>query len=941
MSDHPTNSDTTRAQPRDGLEARAEGFAIFAPDGRLLRADSLARAWLESSLMSGGTLEEALQAAALESARLEFQLLDARKLQVTARAVEGEAVIVLRELGQTELGQTELSQSDQQTDLDLRASRDAALSILDGVNNAMAVLDRDGRFEYANLAYAQMIKRTRDQLVGQTLFDISPPVLHAGIESMLEQIRSGEAVSKEITAPGQDGVSYLLIRNEPRWTDGQVSGTVISMTDLTDLKVAWSALEESRSFGTHIMEAMSQGLTVTDLEGRFEYANPAFCEMVGRSSKDIVGKVIFDLVDPTEHTALYGRLERRSEGKSETFETRLLRPDGSLIEASVQSSPRLRDGRRIGGISILTNITEQRQREAAVRQDVIWVEDMINSINGVLWESVNDGSGRGYRQTFVSPQVEFLLGYTPQEWMNDFDFWEDHLHPDDRDRTTQEFVEGNKSGRPYSLEFRMFARTGQAVWIRSLVTPRRVGDSQWARGIMLDITQRKQDEERLQALTEKMTFDAHHDALTGLPNRVLFEDRLQVALEGARRHGVKVAVMFLDLDRFKQVNDSLGHAVGDELICQVAQRLAHCLRLTDTLARRGGDEFTLVLPDLTDPRDAARVAHRLMDVLASPFHLAGQELFVTASLGISLYPLDGEDADTLQRNADVAMYHAKAAGRNGISYFDADMNAAAHRRLQLESDLRRALDRGELEAFYQPQMDAQSGQVVGFEALVRWRHPEFGLIPPLDFIPMARETGMIGRIDVWMLRQASHQIVAWDAAGLPRARVAVNVSSLRVDQMDLVDCVRFALLETTLSPDRLELELSETFVLRDPVEAAAQIVRLRELGVSVAMDDFGTGNSSLSLLHQLPFNRLKIDRSFVVGLNAQPSSRPLIEAMTVLAHKLQMDVVIEGVETLSDLDTARQIGCDIAQGFLYSRPVPALEAEAFLRQYEPQANPKA
>ena len=347
-----------------------------------------------------------------------------------------------------------------------------------------------------------------------------------------------------------------------------------------------------------------------------------------------------------------------------------------------------------------------------------------------------------------------------------------------------------------------------------------------------------------------------------------------------------------------------------------------------------------MLPDLTDPRDAARVAHRLMDVLASPFHLAGQELFVTASLGISLYPLDGEDADTLQRNADVAMYHAKAAGRNGISYFDSDMNIAAHRRLQLESDLRRALDRGELEAFYQPQMDAQSAQVVGFEALVRWRHPEFGLIPPLDFIPMARETGMIGRIDVWMLHQASHQIVAWDAAGLPRVRVAVNVSSLRVDQMDLVDCVRFALLETTLSPDRLELELSETFVLRDPTEAAAQIVRLRELGVSVAMDDFGTGNSSLSLLHQLPFNRLKIDRSFVIGLNAQPSSRPLIEAMTVLAHKLQMDVVIEGVETLSDLDAARQIGCDIAQGFLYSRPVPAPEAEAFLRQYEPQANPK-
>ena len=429
----------------------------------------------------------------------------------------------------------------------------------------------------------------------------------------------------------------------------------------------------------------------------------------------------------------------------------------------------------------------------------------------------------------------------------------------------------------------------------------------------------------------KLHHMALHDSLTRLPNRSLLEDRICQAIASSERSGKGFAVMFLDLDRFKTINDSLGHHYGDKLLQGVAERLSQALRAEDTVARLGGDEFVVLLVDVATPTVAANVAQKLLDRLALPIAVEGQEQIVSVSIGISLYPEDGTQLRDLMSNADSAMYHAKKMGRANFQFFTPQMNAAAGARLALERDLRRALDQGEFELHYQPKVDVASGAVHAMEALVRWRSPERGLVPPNDFIPVAEDIGLIIPLGAWVLREACRQNCAWQRAGLPPLRVAVNLSAYQFAQSNLPDFVAGVLAETGMAANCLELEVTESVVMHNPAEAALILERLHAQGIHISVDDFGTGYSSLSYLKQFRLDTLKIDRSFVRHISSDADDAAIVRSVIALAHSLRLRVIAEGVETDEQLAYLRHLGCDQYQGYLSSKPLPAAEFEAMMR----------
>jgi len=429
----------------------------------------------------------------------------------------------------------------------------------------------------------------------------------------------------------------------------------------------------------------------------------------------------------------------------------------------------------------------------------------------------------------------------------------------------------------------------------------------------------------------KLHHMALHDSLTRLPNRSLLEDRICQAIASSERSGKGFAVMFLDLDRFKTINDSLGHHYGDKLLQGVADRLSQALRAEDTVARLGGDEFVVLLVDVATPTVAANVAQKLLDRLALPIAVEGQEQIVSVSIGISLYPEDGTQLRDLMSNADSAMYHAKKMGRANFQFFTPQMNAAAGARLALERDLRRALDQGEFELHYQPKVDVASGAVHAMEALVRWRSPERGLVPPNDFIPLAEDIGLIIPLGAWVLREACRQNCAWQRAGLPPLRVAVNLSAYQFAQSNLPDFVAGVLAETGMAASCLELEVTESVVMHNPAEAALILERLHAQGIHISVDDFGTGYSSLSYLKQFRLDTLKIDRSFVRHISSDADDAAIVRSVIALAHSLRLRVIAEGVETDEQLAYLRHLGCDQYQGYLSSKPLPAAEFEAMMR----------
>lgn len=530
------------------------------------------------------------------------------------------------------------------------------------------------------------------------------------------------------------------------------------------------------------------------------------------------------------------------------------------------------------------------------------------------------------RIIFVNPAFERITGYSGQHAIGQTPALL-HSHEQDSKFYQRMWATINDEGRWHG-EIRN-RRADGSLYMQSLtvaaVTNARGAVTHYV-GVFDDLTQRKRTEDSIHRL-------ASYDPLTQLPNRTFFQENLARALLDATASGHKVALLLMDLDRFKNINDSLGHEAGDALLQIIGARLGGLTRRSDILARIGGDEFALVLPEVTDAAHADRVARKILGDIAHPLFLEGHEIEITGTIGICLFPDDAGSAGEMIRNADTAMYHAKALGRNTPQFYTPPMSQSVLSTLGMETGLRKALKQHEFTLYYQPQLDLRTGAIVNVEALIRWNRPGIGLVPPGNFIPLAEERGLISAIGRWTLQTAAEQIAEWDRLGLPPLTVAVNLSASQFHRGGLIDAVTQTLRRTGVSPQRLELEITEGIIAQD-TQATINILReLHDLGLRLSIDDFGTGYSSLSYLQRLPANKLKIDRSFVSAMSVDASAAGIVRGIIELAHGLGMIVIAEGVETDDQLAKLRNLSCDIAQGFLICRPLPASQLQDFIRNW--------
>ena len=664
--------------------------------------------------------------------------------------------------------------------------------------------------------------------------------------------------------------------------------------------------------------------------------SPGITDLLGVSQEDYIreGSDWSDYVHPDDRPRVQAESEA-SVANEEPFhsEFRALHADGRIVWVREDAVLiRDNDGTPLYWLGIMFDITSfvETQRDLMHLQNTYGA--LVEQIPAIVYQDATDDA---WTTVYVSPQITNLLGVLPEEWTGDSKLWSQMLHPDDRDRAIEEVDRGIESGEPYTVEYRMIARDGRVKWFQdtAVMLPDAEGNPAFTHGVMLDITERREAEERL-------TYLAYHDALTGMPNRAMFDELLELSLARARRADRGVAVLALDVDNFKLINDSLGHETGDHLIAQMAARLQEATRDTDLVARPGGDEFLMLLADLdqTSPVNdengaaiaAQSVAHRVMEAFEAPFEVDGTELYVTASIGISVFPLDAADGTSLLRNADSAVYLAKEAGPGGyvVNHLE---NDGALSKLSLSTRLRKAVEQQEWALHYQPLINLFTGDMYGVEALIRWPDPSGGLVPPGDFIPLAEEMGLIEAIGAWVVEEICRQDEIWRGEGL-ELEIGFNLSPRQLWQPDPVRRIADQVEGAGIDPQRITVEITESTAMHDPDRTLEVLHGFKDHGLKLAIDDFGTGYSSLARLRYMPVDVLKIDRTFVRDVNHDRQSASMVSAIIALASNLRMDPLAEGIETEEEWRFLAARGCGFGQGFLFSKPVPAAEISAMHRR---------
>jgi diguanylate cyclase (GGDEF)-like protein/PAS domain S-box-containing protein len=685
------------------------------------------------------------------------------------------------------------------------------------------------------------------------------------------------------------------------------------------------ALVESEMRFRALIENSSDGIALTGPDGVCIYAAPSTERILGYKPEELVGVNAFELIHPDDLKNAGQAMASLLTQPGSTVQScnRFLVKDGSWrwlegVATNLLYEPTVR--------AIVMNyrdVTERRLADEALRAS----EERFRSIQESALDAIITMNADGLITSW-NPQAETTFGWTSDEMVGRrlADTIVPPEHRDAHSRGLERFLntgEGEVINK--RIEITALDRDGREFPVELAVVPLYRDDAVSFCAFIRDIRERKKAEETIRHL-------AYHDVLTGLPNRVLFEERLRIELAQARRSRQKVAVMCLDLDRFKIVNDTVGHSGGDQLLQEVASEFAETIREGDAVARVGGDEFSFLLPGVERAEDAAVVAERVLNIIRHPRVIAGQRFRVTTSIGITIFPRDGENVESLIRNADTAMYRAKERGRDNFQVFTPAMEATLFEVLALENDLNQALEREELVVHYQPVMEIRSGRIIGAEALLRWQHPERGLVGPDEFIPLAEETGLIVPIGEWVLRKACSQARAWQDAGLGSLRVTVNLSARQVEHPGLVELVAEVLGETRLPPHRLHLELTEGAVMRHVESVISTLSELRALGVGISVDDFGTGYSSLGYLKRFPIDTIKIDRSFVRDVTTDQNDAAIITTVIAMARSLNLRVIAEGVETDAQLAFLRENECHEFQGYLLSPPVIPAEFEELTRR---------
>jgi diguanylate cyclase (GGDEF)-like protein/PAS domain S-box-containing protein len=811
---------------------------------------------------------------------------------------------------------------------ELRSQLSFTQQLVETLPNPVFYKDREGRYLGCNRAFEEFVGLPRDQIIGKRYRDIAPADMVGQAEEVDARLatQAGTATYEGTAFYAAGGSHREVLVNKATFLDpnGDIAGIVASLVDITQRKELERDTHESIELLRAVIQAAPVAIIARDMDRVISMWNPAAERMFGWKESEVLGTNT-SIVPPglVEEASYYRKLAQKGETHLE-IETQRMHRDGHTIDVSLSAAPIFgAEGKVTGTMVTIADLTIRRQTEAALRESESQLRLAMDAAQLGMWYWECDSDRFTY-----SEGLNVLFGRPAESSLANYRDLRARIHADDHDLVDATLRHAVKQSDDFSADFRVVWPDGSVHWIANRGQVHRGPDGRAQRliGVAMNITERKIAEQRVAHM-------AHHDALTGLPNRVLLRDRIQQAIAQAHRNGAQLAVLFLDLDRFKTINDSLGHQLGDRLLQSVASRILVCVREGDTVSRVGGDEFVIVIPGIGSSSDASSVAGKILEVLASAFHLHGNDLHVAASIGISLYPADGSDAETLMRNADTAMYHAKDSGRANFQFFTQHMNVAAQQRLNLENSLRRAIEAREFELHYQPLFNLRDRSVTGFEALLRW-HPSGGngsLVPPSEFISVAEDSGLIVPIGEWVMREALRHAKSWQTPERPLS-ISINVSATQLSRNVFVERLRRLVNEFGIDPRLIELEVTERVIIEGAGDAREALDELAELGVSIAIDDFGTGYSGLAYLKRLPIDTVKIDQSFVRDLTIDPDDAAIVTAIVAMSRSLDVGVVAEGIETEEQYEELKRLGCQRGQGYLLAKPMTAAQVVRFLQR---------
>ncbi len=839
----------------------------------------------------------------------------------------------------------------------LRESEARFRLLAEHAHDLVVLVDGDGRILYASPSHERVLGFPPGELEGTRAFDLVHP----------EDFPAQQAAFRERLASGRSSAVVQRLRHRDGswvWVEsvgvpippgkGGAATVLVTGRDISERKRADAVSRETGEKYRTLVEGSLAGVYIIQ-DGAFVYVNPRMAEIFGYAPEELIGTAAVALGAADERALLAETLTRRLEAGTDSihYSFRGTRRDGAEIDVEVLCS-RIEYGGRPAIAGTLLDVTERKRSEklrsalyriaaeTAAAEDLPQVFAAVHRIVGELMDARNfyialvDPATETIRfpyfvDAFDAPPPPAPLG----RGMTDYLLRSGRpvlASPEEADRLART-GEVEMLGSPcvdwLGVPLRSGVKTIGAIVVQSYTPAARYGERE--KELLTFVSQHVAAAIETRRAEDQIRHLAFHDALTDLPNRLLFNDRLTLAVAQAQREGERLGVMFLDVDRFKVINDSLGHTAGDELLRAIARRTTALLREGDTLARLGGDEFIVLLPAIAGVPDAVRVAEKILQSFRQPFLACGQDLYITASIGVSLYPFDGRDAETLIRNADIAMYRAKEQGRDNFQLYTAELNERAQARMKLENELRSGLRRNEFTLLYQPQVDLATGAVFGAEVLVYWQRPGCPLATPAEFIAIAEETGLILPLGAWVLRTACRQWREWEREGHPPVRLSINLSARQFEQQDLVMQVRDALAEFEIDPRWIDLEITESIAMDHADRVLATLTRLKRLGVNLTLDDFGTGYSSLAYIKRFPLDTLKIDRAFVRELRADGVDRAVVQAVIALGHGIGLRVIAEGVETEVQRAELAALGCDGFQGFLFSEPVSADDLPALVR----------